>query len=135
MRVRSAPIVVFLCSRIVIFRSRLRLPPRVVFDVDDVIDFAAGIVEQPNKCICILSILFYSILSCNINFMFIFNLLFMVWTRGPTNFLPKINKKQKECCRAVKINCYENIYSDVDVYFPAFVPRYKYLMFFAFTFV
>ena len=59
MRVRSAPIVVFLRIRIVIFRSRLRLPPRVVFDVDDAIDFAAGIVEQPNQYICILSILFY----------------------------------------------------------------------------
>ena len=67
MRVRSAPIVVFLRIRIVIFRSRLRLPPRVVFDVDvgidvdvdDAIDFAADIVEQPNEYIFILSILFY----------------------------------------------------------------------------
>ena len=59
MRVRSAPIVVFLRIRIVIFRSRLRLPPRVVLDVDvdvdDAIDVAADIVEQPNKYICILS--------------------------------------------------------------------------------
>ena len=62
MRIRSAPIVVFLCIRIVIFRSRLRLPPRVVFDVDDTINFAAGIVEQPNQYICILS-LFYSIMQ------------------------------------------------------------------------
>ena len=78
MRVRSAPIVVFLRIRIVIFRSRLRLPPRVIFDVDDAIDVAADIVEQPNKYICILSRLSYSILSCNIRHIVIILMVLLV---------------------------------------------------------
>ena len=53
--------------------------------------------------------------------------------RSKTFLISRPPHTKKKVVARFKINRYvENIYSDVDCVLPAFVPRYKYLMFFAF---